>query len=77
MYQCVCIQEDALAEPSELPCVELGEGDSQVGSLEQGQVLGVFAVDQVHVNHLVEDASEDLTADRNQNSKHFKVYSIY
>ena len=48
-YQCVSIQEDALAELSESPTMELCEGDPQVGSGQQSQVDRVPTVQHAHL----------------------------
>ena len=37
-HQGVCIQEDTFAVMGERPAVKLGEGDSEVRSLQKGQV---------------------------------------
>lgn len=53
-HQCVCIQEDAFAVMGERPAVKLGEGDSEVRSLQKGQVDVVSAVYEVHLDDLIE-----------------------
>lgn len=58
-HQGVCIQEDALAITGQRPTVKLGEGDSQLRSVQKGQVDVIGTVYQVHLDHLVKHPRED------------------
>lgn len=58
-HQGICIQEDALAIMGECPTVKLGEGDSELRSLQKGQVDVVYTVYQVHLDDLIKHPRED------------------
>lgn len=52
--EAVGVEEDGLLVLREPPAVELGEGDAQVGSADEGEVLLVPRVEGVHEGDAVE-----------------------
>lgn len=62
-HQGVRVQEDALPVARERPAVQLGQGDAELRPPQEGQVHVVGAVDQVHLDHLIEHLGEDEPAE--------------
>ena len=52
-HQCVRIQEDTFTVLGQGPAVDLGEGDAELRTSQQGQVETVLAVHHVHRDDLV------------------------
>ena len=65
--QRVGVQEDTLGVLGETPAVQLGEGEAEVRSGEQGKVLGVSTVEDVHLHHGVKRVQQLVSAHQGLN----------
>lgn len=52
-HQCVGIEKDTFLKACQCPCMQLGKGDTQLGSLEKLQADGIAAIKLLHLHHLV------------------------
>lgn len=52
-HKCVSIQEDTFAVLGQSPAVDLGEGDAELRTSQQGQVELVLTVHHIHHDDLV------------------------
>lgn len=52
-HKCVSVQEDTFAVLGQRPAVDLGEGDAELRTSQQGQVDTVLTVHHIHYDDLI------------------------